>query len=159
MALSFQPRVLADNPEPELRKELELLLPDPEERQRYGEMLDRRLIYTRNQLRVMFERDRADRRGSQGRGSAQAVSAVGLDFNGKLRVIQAAFKTKFSRLDAKWASGGTGLQALVRPVSLRRTEKDYELEGENLSTGRPVTIRVGSITYIGLKKGYYLGDR
>ena len=159
IALSFEPRTMAENPEPALRAELELLVPDPAERRSYQEMLERKLVYTRNQLRAMVEQDRATRRRSPGRGSGQAFSAVGLDFNGKLRIIQAAFKAKFSRLDAKWVSGGANLQALVRPVSLRRTDRDYELEGENLSTGRPVTIRVGSLTYIGLKKGYYLGDR
>jgi len=150
---------MVESLEPSLRDELERIVPDPVERRGYEEMLDRKLVYTMNQLRAIVEKDRADRRRSAGRGAAQSLSAVGLDFNGKLRIIQAAFKTKFSRLDAKWTSGAQSLQALVRPVSLRRTEKDYELEGENLSTGRPVTIRVGSLTYIGLKKGYFLGDK
>lgn len=159
IVLSFEPRPMVESLEPSLRDELERIVPDPAERRGYEEMLDRKLVYTMNQLRAIVEKDRADRRRSAGRGAAQSLSAVGLDFNGKLRIIQAAFKTKFSRLDAKWTSGAQSLQALVRPVSLRRTEKDYELEGENLSTGRPVTIRVGSLTYIGLKKGYFLGDK
>ncbi|MCX7027992.1 MAG: helicase-associated domain-containing protein [Spirochaetes bacterium] len=161
IALSFEVRPRIENPEPGLREELERLVPEPAARRGYEEMLDRRLVYTRNQLRAMVERDKiiSRRQGWRGSVGAETLSAGGLDFNGKLRIIQAAFKAKYSRLDAKWVSGGQSLQALVRPVSLRKTEKDYELEGENLSTGRPVTIRVGSLTYISLKKGYYLGEK
>ena len=160
-SLSFKAQAKPQSPEADLREYLTDLLHEPALRRNYEEMFERRLVYNKNQLRAMVEREASFLAKGAGRGPAraEALSASGLDFNGKLRVIQAAFKTKFSRLDAKWSSGGQNLAALVRPVSLRKTERDYELEGENLSTGRPVTIRVGSMTYVGLKKGYYLGEK
>ena len=86
------------------------------------------------------------------------LSAGGLDFQGKLHIIQSALKSRFCKLEIRWTSGGTTKSTTVRPVKLTRTADDWMLIGEDLATGQAVGIRVGSISQIRQEKGFLLGD-
>ena len=128
-------------------------------RKKLEERIGRKLIYTARQLHAIVESE--DGPGAARRKSLAAdfgLSAKGLDFPGKLRVIQAALKATYSRLDIKWSSEGEIKSCALRPTSLRKTDKDYVLEGEDVSSGGPLSIRVGSIIQVSLRKGYLLGD-
>lgn len=145
-------------PSPELALEIEIaqLSLSPELRKKLEERLKRKLIYTADQLHGMIEMEKAAS-GSAGYRDI-GFTAGGLDFNGKLRVIQTSLKAKFSRLDIRWTAEGGMISGSVRPVSLHKTEKDYILEGEDISNGDPISIRVGSMMQVSLHKGFLLGE-
>ncbi|HWR12845.1 MAG TPA: helicase-associated domain-containing protein [Rectinemataceae bacterium] len=157
-----EPESFADDaltPELSLAAEIAKLPVSPEFRKRLEERLKRKLVYTLPQLHAMVESEIADSKtGRVARYSEAGLSARGLDFNGKVRVIQAALKAKFSRLDLRWAREGEIQAGSIRPVSLRKTDKDYILEGEDVSSGGPISIRVGSIMQVSLHKGFLLGE-
>jgi hypothetical protein len=136
---------------PDFRSELERLLPDPVQRKPYEDLLARKLVYTLDQLHAIVES------GGTGRLDA-GQSAGGLDFSGKVRLIQTALKARYQRLRIRWAISGEIRSALVRPISLARTEKDYLLVGECVEDGSPVSIRVGAMTQVIPLKGFHLGD-
>ena len=149
----------AIDPEPLLVSEIARLPLTPEFRKRLEERLKRKLIYTLPQLHAMVGSETADSKtGHVARYSEAGLSARGLDFNGKVRVIQAALKAKYSRLDIRWAIEGEIRIVAVRPVNLRKTEKDYVLEGEDVASGAPISIRVGSVMQVSLHKGFLLGE-
>lgn len=149
----------AIDPEPLLVSEISRLPITPEFRKRLEERLKRKLIYTLPQLHAMVGSETADSKtGHVARYSEAGLSARGLDFNGKVRVIQAALKAKYSRLDIRWAIEGEIRTVAVRPVNLRKTEKDYVLEGEDVASGAPISIRVGSVMQVSLHKGFLLGE-
>lgn len=149
----------AIDPEPVLVSEINRLPITPEFRKRLEERLKRKLIYTLPQLHAMVGSETADSKtGHVARYSEAGLSARGLDFNGKVRVIQAALKAKYSRLDIRWAIDGEIRTVAVRPVNLRKTEKDYVLEGEDVASGAPISIRVGSVMQVSLHKGFLLGE-
>jgi len=136
---------------PDFAAELERLVPDPVQRKPYEDLLSRKLVYTLDQLHVIVES------GGTGRLDA-GQSAGGLDFSGKVRLIQTSLKARYQRLRIRWAVSGEIRSALVRPISLARTEKDYLLVGESVEDGSPVSIRVGSMTQVIPLKGFHLGD-
>jgi hypothetical protein len=128
-------------------------------RKKLEERIGRKLIYTARQLHAIVESEAGPAAaGRRTLPSDFGLSAKGLDFPGKLRVIQAAFKATYSRLDIRWSSEGEIMSCAMRPTSLRKTDKDYVLEGEDISSGGPLSIRVGSIIQVSLRKGYLLGE-
>ena len=140
-------------------RELERMDVSPGLRKKLEERIGRKLIYTARQLHAIVESEGGA--GPSGRKTLPAdfgLSAKGLDFPGKLRVIQAALKATYSRLDIRWSFEGEIRSCALRPTSLRKTERDYVLEGEDVSSGGPVSIRVGSMIQVSLRKGYLLGD-
>lgn len=150
---------LAFGGEPLPARELERMDLSPALRKKLEERIGRKLIYTARQLRAIVESEGGA--GAAGRKALPAdfgLSAKGLDFPGKLRVIQAALKATYSRLDIRWSSEGEIRSSALRPTSLRKTDRDYVLEGEDVSSGGPLSIRVGSIIQVSLRKGYLLGD-
>jgi len=131
------------------------------------ERIRRKLIYSKEQLQnlsdLLLRRMGADRNVEFGtkthrRLSLGPLSAGGLDFQGKLHIIQSALKSRFCKLEIRWTSGGTTKSTTVRPVKLTRTADDWMLIGEDLATGQAVGIRVGSISQIRQEKGFLLGD-
>jgi hypothetical protein len=139
--------------------ELERMNLSPGLRKKLEERIGRKLIYTARQLHAIVESEGgADSAGRKTLPADFGLSAKGLDFPGKLRVIQAALKATYSRLDIRWSSEGEIRSCALRPTSLRKTERDYVLEGEDVSSGGPVSIRVGSMIQVSLRKGYLLGD-
>ena len=129
-------------------------------RKQVEERVGRKLVYTLDQLHAMVKAGDAEAKapGAAARLFDVGFVAGGLDFNGKIRIIQTALKAKFSRLDIRWAAEGEVKSALVRPVSLRKIERDYMLEGEDVAKGLPFSLRVGSMMQVGLQKGFLLGD-
>ena len=144
------------SPEYALEREIAHLEIPSELRKNLEERLKRKLIYTVDQLHAMVEAEGA----ASGKAGYRDIgfSADGLDFSGKLRVIQSSLKAKFSRLDIRWTADGGMRSGSVRPVSLRKTERDYILEGEDVSNGGPISIRVGSMMHVSLHKGFLLGE-
>jgi len=144
------------SPEHALESEIAHLAVSSGLRKKLEERLKRKLIYTVDQLHAMVE---AEGTASGNAGYREiGFAAGGLDFNGKLRVIQSSLKAKFSRLDIRWTAEGGMRSGSVRPVSLRKTERDYVLEGEDVSSGGPISIRVGSMMQVSLHKGFLLGE-
>ena len=145
------------SPEKFLLAEIDRLkLPDAT-REKLEKRLRRKLIYTLDQLHAMVKAE--DAGSGESAGSSEAgFSARGLDFNGKIRIIQTALKSKYSRLDIRWTREGEVISAALRPVSLQKTERDYILEGEDVSSGAALSIRVGSMMQVNLRKGFLLGE-
>ena len=150
----------ADSPERRLLDEIAHLPVSERLRKQIEERIRRKLVYTLDQLHAMVKAGNAEAKASGAAARLFDVGFVagGLDFNGKVRIIQTALKAKFSRLDIKWAAEGEIKSVLVRPVSLRKIERDYMLEGEDVAKGLPVSLRVGSMMQVGLQKGFLLGD-
>ncbi|MCE5255401.1 MAG: hypothetical protein LLF89_00975 [Spirochaetaceae bacterium] len=140
-------------------------LPEPVEKL-IGERINRKLVYSEEQLvalsRILLEKMGARTPASPKRSTRGLipgpVSAGGLDFQGKLHIIQSALKSRFSKLEIRWTSGGKTKSSILRPVSLTRTADDYLLTGEETTTGQALSIRVGSISQIRQEKGFLLGD-
>lgn len=145
------------SPEKILSTEIERLKLPAASRKKLEKRLKRKLIYTLDQLHAMVK---AESEGSMGfsASSEAGFSARGLDFNGKIRIIQSALKAKYSRLDIRWAHEGEVVSVALRPVSLQKTERDYILEGEDVVSGAALSIRVGSIMQVNLRKGFLLGE-
>jgi hypothetical protein len=149
----------ASEGEPLPAMELKRMNLTPGLRKKLEERIERKLIYTARQLHAIVEGEaEPDNAGRKALPSDFCLSAKGLDFSGKVRVIQAALKATFSRLDIRWSSEGEIRSCSLRPTSLRKTDKDYVLEGEDVSSGGPLSIRVGSIIQVSLRKGYLLGE-
>jgi len=150
----------ADSPEGRLLGEIAGLPVCDRLRKQIEERIRRKLVYTLDQLHAMVKAGNAEAKASGAAARLFDVGFVagGLDFNGKVRIIQTALKAKFSRLDIRWAAEGGIKSVLVRPVSLRKIERDYMLEGEDVAKGLPVSLRVGSMMQVGLQKGFLLGD-
>jgi hypothetical protein len=86
--------------------------------------------------------------------------ARAMDYQGKLRMIQAAMKSAIDRLEIRWMrEGGIIDSVVVRPVHLEKNEKDQILEAENLKDGETIRIRVGAMVTVHLLKGSYFGDK
>ena len=126
--------------------------------------IERKLVYTKKQLRDMVDRD-MDRIEKTAEFSSKhrmprpsSPCAGGLDFGGKLRIIQSALDSKYSTLEIKWKNGENSETNFVRPTSLRKTEGDWELEGEDIASGKPISFRVGSISLLCREKGFFLGE-
>lgn len=149
-----------DSPEGPLLDEIAHLPVSERLRKQIEERIKRKLVYTPDQLHAMVKAGNAEAKASGAAARLFDVGFVagGLDFNGKVRIIQTALKAKFSRLDIRWAVEGEIRTGLVRPVSLHKIERDYMLEGEDVVKGQPVSIRVGSMMQVGLQKGFLLGD-
>jgi len=149
-----------DHPEKILFDEIAHLPISEQLKKQVEERVRRKLVYSLDQLHAMVKAGSAEAKASGAAARLFDVGFVagGLDFNGKVRIIQTALKAKFSRLDIRWAADGEIKTGLVRPVSLRKIERDYMLEGEEVVKGLPVSIRVGSMMQVGLQKGFLLGD-
>lgn len=131
-------------------------------RKQLEERIRRKLIYSIGQIHAVVDAAGMAAEKEAMRGTRAAFkggsSAGGLDFQGKVRIIQTALKAKFSRLEIKWMSNGEVRSAIMRPVNLAKTESDYLLTGEDVALGQPLAMRVGSIMQVSLQKGFLLGD-
>ncbi len=145
------------SPEEILATEIERLQLPAASRKKLEKRLKRKLIYTLGQLHAMVKAESAGAVGFSPSSEA-GFSARGLDFNGKIRIIQSALKARYSRLDIRWARSGEVVSVALRPVSLQKTDRDYVLEGEDVSSGAALSIRVGSIMQVNLRKGFLLGE-
>ena len=147
------------SPERILVEEIARLQLSPELRKKLEERLKRKLVYTIGQLHAIVEMEVSGSGAAHASGYREAgLTAGGLDFSGKLRVIQGSLKAKYSRLEIRWSADGEIRAGSIRPVSLKKTDRDYILEGEDVSNGEPILIRVGSMTQVSLHKGFLLGD-
>lgn len=148
----------------ELSDVIGTLHPGAAERRDLEERVERKLIYSPRQLRDIseaFSAGRAAGRPARGRSRpvpGPEIEAGGLDFRGKLHIIQDAIKSRFSRLEIRWIESGEIAASVIRPESLARTGDDYFLEGEDAAKGEPVRIRVGSIRQVRLLRGYFFGE-
>lgn len=125
----------------------------PERRLAVAERIGRRLVYTPEQLRAIVGMEKA------ASGAAEPEPcAKGLDFQGKLRVISGALKSKYPRLEIKWMRQKAAVVDVLRPTGLRKTASDYELEGEDVATGKPLVIRVGAMLSVCHEKGFHSGE-
>jgi hypothetical protein len=151
----FDPRIQDAPPHPikGLLDELETAGLDPEVKKPIAERILRRLVYTREQLHAIVELEK------NASGAAQArPCAKGLDFQGKIRVITSAMKSRYPRLEVKWIRQKVAVVDILRPTSLKKTASDYELEGEVIATGKPLSIRVGAILSVCHENGFHSGE-
>ncbi|TXT45370.1 MAG: hypothetical protein FD137_1414 [Spirochaetes bacterium] len=151
----FEPRTQSASLHPikGLLDELERAGLDTEAKKPIAERILRRLVYTREQLHAIVELEKNTLGAAQARPCAK-----GLDFQGKIRVITSAMKSRYPRLEVKWIRQKVAVVDILRPTSLKKTASDYELEGELVATGKPLTIRVGAILSVCHENGFHSGD-
>ncbi len=116
------------------------------ERREISDRIDRRLILTESQ---MLEADARSERQEAG----------GLDYQGKVRVVEKTLKSVGDRLEIMYRPAGDDAVCLmVRPVRLEKSEKGMVLEAEDLATGGPVRINLGAASAVRRVRASLFGE-
>jgi hypothetical protein len=118
----------------------------PAELRELAERIGRRLILTPQQLAAAEVRP--DR-----------LEATGLDYLGKVRIVERALRGPGDRLEILYRlPGGEPTRALLRPVRLEKTEKGLVLEAEDLGTRGPVRIPLGAASSVRRMRASLFGE-
>lgn len=118
----------------------------PSDVKELSDRIERRLILTPEQLSATEAR-------------AERNEASGLEFNGKLHLIERALRTSGDRLEVLYRlQDGDPVRALLRPVSLEKTEKGPVLEAENLATGSPVSVPLSRVSSVRRMRASLFGE-
>jgi hypothetical protein len=111
-----------------------------------SERIERRLILTPEQL-VSAE------------ARPERVEASGLDYLGKVHIVERALRTSGDRLEVLYRLPGEDpVRALLRPVRLEKTEKGLVLEAENLGTGGPARVPLGAVSSVRRMRASLFGE-
>jgi len=112
----------------------------------FAERIERRIILTERQIAE------ADPR-------SERLEAVGLDYLGKVRVIERALRSSGDRLELLYRlPGAEPVRALLRPVKLDKNEKGLVLEAEDLATGGPARIPLGAVSTVRRVRATLFGE-
>ncbi len=118
----------------------------PSDVKELSERIERRLILTPEQLGTAEAR-------------SERMEASGLDFNVKVHLIERALRTSGDRLEVLYRlQDGDPVRALLRPVSLEKTEKGPVLEAENLATGSPVSVPLSRVSSVRRMRASLFGE-
>jgi len=74
--------------------------------------------------------------------------ARGMNFQGKVRLVESALQNSSDRLELSYFAGGDTRTILVQPLELKKEEKDRILTGRILPDEEPITIKVSKISRI-----------
>lgn len=74
--------------------------------------------------------------------------ARGMNYHGKVRLVEAALQNSSDRLELSYFSGGDSISLLVKPLELKKDKNDRILEGRILPDDEPIAIRVSKISRI-----------
>jgi hypothetical protein len=117
-----------------------------EERRELGERVERRLVLTERQIAESDPR-------------SERLEAGGLDYLGKVRVVERALRGRGDRLEVLYRlPGAEPVRALLRPVRLERNEKGLVLEAEDLGTGGPARVPLGAVSTVRRVRASLFGD-
>ena len=118
----------------------------PAELRELADRIERRLILTPRQL--IFAEVRPER-----------LEAVGLDYLGKVRIVERSLRSPGDRLELLYRlPGAEPTRVLVRPVRLEKTEKGLVLEAEDLGNGNPVRVSLGAVSSVRRMRASLFGD-
>lgn len=111
-----------------------------------SDRIERRLILTPRQLL------RADVK-------PEHLEAAGLDYLGKVRIVERALRGPGNRLEILYRlSGAEPARVLARPVRLEKAEKGLILEAEDLGSGSPLRIPLGAMSSVRMMRASLFGD-
>jgi hypothetical protein len=140
---------VALDPEPrlaELRAAVASSGRSDEERRELGERVERRLVLTARQIAESDPR-------------SERLEAGGLDYLGKVRVVERALRGRGDRLEVLYRlPGAEPVRALLRPVRLERNEKGLVLEAEDLGTGGPARVPLGAVSTVRRVRASLFGE-
>jgi len=107
----------------------------PEEQEAFKERLDRRIIIVPEQIR-------------KGSWRFEVMSAKGLDYRGKLRLIEAAISGRDERLAVTLAVGTSVETVLILPVKLEKDGNDHILVGFSLPEEEEIRYKIRKIGFL-----------
>jgi hypothetical protein len=118
----------------------------PDDMKELSERIERRLILTPDQL-------------ASAEARPERIEASGLDYLGKVHIVERALRTSGDRLEVLYRlPGADPVRALLRPVRLEKTEKGLVLEAENLGTGGPARVPLGSVSSVRRMRASLFGE-
>ena len=134
----------------ELRRALEEALRagarTAEEGRELADRIERRLVLTERQI-------------SEAEARPERLEAGGLDYLGKVRVIERALRSPGDRLEVLYRlPGAEPVRAVLRPVKLDRNEKGLVLEAEDLATGGPARVPLGAVSTVRRVRASLFGE-
>ena len=144
-----QPSRPSLDPEPrliELRASLASSRRSEEERRELAERIERRLVVTEAQI-------------ASADPKSERLEAGGLDYLGKVRVVERALRGQGDRLEVLYRlPGEEPVRALLRPVRLDKNEKGLVLEAEDLATGGPARVPLGALSTVRRLRASLFGE-
>lgn len=138
-------------PEPErrldeLRKALASSARGEETKRELADRIERRLVITERQI-------------AESDPHAERLEASGLDYMGKVRVVERALRTSGDRLELLYRlPGEEPVRALLRPVKLDKNDKGLVLEAEDLGSGSPVRVSLGAVSTVRRLRASLFGE-
>lgn len=137
------------DPEPrlaELRAAVAASGRSEEEKRELEERVERRLVLTSRQI-------------AQADARSERLEASGLDYLGKVRVVERALRGRGDRLEVLYRlPGAEPVRALLRPVRLERNDKGLVLEAEDLGTGGPARVPLGAVSTVRRVRASLFGE-
>jgi hypothetical protein len=137
------------DPEPRLAELRACLAATPrreEERRELADRIERRLVLTERQI-------------AQSDPHPERLEAGGLDYLGKVRVVERALRASGDRLEVLYRlPGAEPVRALLRPVRLDKNEKGLILEAEDLGTGSPARVPLGAVSTVKRLRASLFGE-
>jgi len=117
-----------------------------EELRELQERVDRRLVLTARQI-------------AQADPRSERLEAGGLDYLGKVRVVERALRGRGDRLEVLYRlPGAEPVRAMLRPVRLERNDKGLVLEAEDLGTGGPARVPLGAVSTVRRVRASLFGE-
>ena len=117
-----------------------------EERRELADRIERRLVLTERQI-------------AQSDPRPDRLEAGGLDYLGKVRVIERSLRAVGDRLEVLYRlPGEEPVRALLRPVRLDKNEKGLILEAEDLVTGSPARVPLGAVSTVRRVRASLFGE-
>ncbi len=117
-----------------------------EQRRELADRIERRLVLTERQI-------------AQSDPHPERLEAGGLDYLGKVRVVERALRSSGDRLEVLYRlPGAEPVRALLRPVRLEKNDKGLVLEAEDLGTGGPARVPLGSVSTVRRLRASLFGE-
>jgi len=111
-----------------------------------ADRIERRLILTPRQLEIAEVKP-------------ERMEATGLDYLGKVRIVERALRSQGDRLEILYRlPGEEPSRVLVRPVRLEKAEKGLILEAEDLGSGGPIRIPLGAASSVRRMRASLFGE-
>jgi len=111
-----------------------------------GDRIERRLVLTAEQIALSDPRQ-------------ERMEAGGLDYLGKVRVVERALRSPGDRLEVLYRlPGAEPARAILRPVRLEKNERGLVLEAEDLGTGGPIRVPLGAVSTVRRMRASLFGE-
>lgn len=115
-------------------------------RREFADRIERRLVLTERQI-------------AQADPISERLEAGGLDYLGKVRVVERALRAAGDRLEVLYRlPGAEPVRAILRPVKLEKNEKGLVLEAEDLGTGGPTRVPLGAVSTVRRLRASLFGE-